>query len=99
MWVCGCVSVWGTLCPPLFWLFYFLFFNFFCIFVFFYYIYIYIYIAFFYLKFFFVLLFFIFLIISKLKKTIKKNTAFWGLQICPSSIEFMSVTNGSNEMK
>ena len=30
---------------------------------------------------------------------IKKNTTFWGLQICPSSIEFMSVTNVSNEMK
>ena len=24
---------------------------------------------------------------------------FWGLQICPSSIEFMSVTNMNNEVK
>ena len=24
---------------------------------------------------------------------------FWGLQICPSSIEFMSVANTSNEVK
>ena len=48
MWVCGCVSVWGTLCPPLFFfglfyfIFYFLFFNFFfffCIFLFLYFFY------------------------------------------------------------
>ena len=31
----------------------------------------------------------------------KKNLSLkiWGLQICPSSIEFMSVTNMNNEVK
>ena len=44
-------------------------------------------------------IFFVFLNIFNYKIKYKKNTAFWGLQICPSSIEFMSVTNVSNEMK
>ena len=63
--------MWGTLCPPLFDIYFYYFLI-------------------------FLLLFFYFF--NYIKK-IKKNTAFWGLQICPSSIEFMSVTNVSNEMK
>ena len=73
MWVCGCVSVWGTLCPPLFWFFFLyfiilllffkkilIFFVFFCIFVFLLFIYIYIYI-YIYITFFHFFLFFYFL--------------------------------------
>ena len=85
----------GGLFVPHFFGFFFYFFYFF------YYLYFFNFFSF--LKFFFVLLIFIFLIISKFKKTIKKKHCFLGstviLQICPSSIEFMSVTNVSNEMK
>ena len=47
----------------------------------------------------FIFLFFLISFQLKNNKIIKKNTAFWGLQIYPSSIEFMSVTSVSNEMK
>ena len=95
--------MWGTLCPSLCFFFFFNFiFLIFLIFLFF--IYIYIHILTFFFSFFIFLFFYFFNVLhsSKFKnnKIInKKNTDFWGLQICPSSIEFMSVTNVSNEMK
>ena len=51
---------------------------------------------------FFIIIFYILNYKIKYKNKIKKNKKycfFWGLQICPSSIEFMSVTDVSNEMK
>ena len=89
---------WGPYVPHFIFIF-FLFFDFFDFFLYF----------FIFLKYFFLYLFLFFYFLFfypfcstlnlKNNKIIKKNTVFWGLQICPSSIGFMSVTNVSNEMK